>query len=506
MYRWKLILAICLILIIISKSYAEENRGIKRVLIKDKSGQQIGLYKESHAMVIGGSSYHNGWSKLPGVKKDIIAIKNALESNGFLVTTVVDPTKEQIRRAFDSFIAKYGREPENRLLIYYSGHGYTMKQTWGGNMGYIVPVDAPNPNVDKSGFLDKAIDMEMIEVYAKRIQSKHALFLFDSCFSGSIFALSKAAPAAITYKTSKPVRQFIAAGSAEEEVPDESIFRKQFIEALKGEADANKDSYVTASELGEFLQTTVINYSHNSQHPQYGKIRNPYLDKGDFVFHINFFTEDSSYILPIKPSKRTFSLDDLDEQATKEESVQRAWKEKLHEMISFFEKVQSYEKRDISTSLKLKAWRRFKKVFSGNNPYSKEDDRMLHKAESQLAYWQSQSTKQKVNYSNKSERLKRLVNYPIWVIGSKKAKGYCEKFRKLGFTVQCDVGKYGLKGAENTVQLNCPKIPDRAGQAIKNLITEYNIFIVNNRNDPDYKNNCSNFNAILVQIGSKDEM
>jgi len=28
----------------------------------------------------------------------------------------------------------------------------------------------------------------------------------------------------------------------------------------------------------------VVNYSRNAQHPQYGKIRNPNLDKGDFIF------------------------------------------------------------------------------------------------------------------------------------------------------------------------------------------------------------------------------
>ncbi len=53
---------------------------------------------------------------------------------------------------------------------------------------------------------------------------------------------------------------------------------------LQGEADLNKDSYVSGSELGEYLQTSVVNYSYNAQHPQYGKIRNPKLDKGDFIF------------------------------------------------------------------------------------------------------------------------------------------------------------------------------------------------------------------------------
>jgi hypothetical protein len=43
---------------------------------------------------------------------------------------------------------------------------------------------------------------------------------------------------------------------------------------------------VTGVELGEFLQKTVVNYSKGSQHSQYGKIRNPNLDKGDFVFSL----------------------------------------------------------------------------------------------------------------------------------------------------------------------------------------------------------------------------
>jgi formylglycine-generating enzyme required for sulfatase activity len=69
-------------------------------------------------------------------------------------------------------------------------------------------------------------------------------------------------------------------------VPDKSVFGEQFVRAISGEADVDKDGYVTGSELGDFLQSSVVNYSRNSQHPQYGKIRSPNLDKGDFVFPI----------------------------------------------------------------------------------------------------------------------------------------------------------------------------------------------------------------------------
>ena len=96
--------------------------------------------------------------------------------------------------------------------------------------------------------------------------------------------MTRAVPQHISYKTDKPVRQFITAGTADEEVPDESVFRRQFVAALQGDGDTNQDGYVTGVELGEFLNNTVGNYSKGTQHPQYGKIRDPNLDKGDFVF------------------------------------------------------------------------------------------------------------------------------------------------------------------------------------------------------------------------------
>ncbi len=266
---------------------ASEERGLQLMTIKDQSGQEIDLYEESHALIIGVSDYTEGWPDLPGVKKDVQAVKVALEEHGFHVVVEANPNRTQLEQAFTDFINRYGQQPGNRLVFYFAGHGHTLTLAYGGEMGYIVPTDAPNPHREKPRFLATARDMQMIEVYARRIQAKHALFLFDSCFSGSIFALSRAAPDSITYKTARPVRQFLTSGSAEEQVPDESIFRQQFIAALQGEGDVNGDGYITGAELGEFLQNTVVNYSKGAQHPQYGKIRDPHLDKGDFVFQLN---------------------------------------------------------------------------------------------------------------------------------------------------------------------------------------------------------------------------
>jgi hypothetical protein len=251
---------------------ATEHRGLHITRIEDQKGEEVVLYQESHALIIGVSDYPKGWPDLPGVKNDVNAVRRVLEDQGFHVIVVENPTRVQLEQAFTEFINQYGQAPDNRLVFYFAGHGYTHTLAYGGEMGYIIPTDAPNPNREKAEFFAKTLDMQQIEVYAKRIQSKHALFVFDSCFSGSIFALSRAIPEIITYKTAEPVRQFITSGSATEHVPDESIFRQQFIAALHGEADTNGDGYVTGAELGEFLQDKVVNYSKGTQHV-FGSVR-----------------------------------------------------------------------------------------------------------------------------------------------------------------------------------------------------------------------------------------
>jgi formylglycine-generating enzyme required for sulfatase activity len=275
------------LLLIVGAVPCQDVRGLQKIRVANEQGKEVDLYKGSYALLICVSDYTGGWPALPGVKKDLTRVNAALVKSGFTVSTVLDPDSNQLRNAYSDFINKYGQDVENRLLFYFAGHGHTLKQSYGEEMGYIVPRDAPSPNKDLGGFIAKALDMQMMEVFAKRIQSKHALFLFDSCFSGSLFAISRAIPESISYRTSRPVRQFITSGSADEYVADDSVFCAQFVEALDGDGDLDRDGYVTGTELGLYLQDKVINYSRNAQHPQYGKIRNPNLDKGDFVFVVS---------------------------------------------------------------------------------------------------------------------------------------------------------------------------------------------------------------------------
>ena len=166
-------------------------RGIVPVALdstKLKIQSDKSLYASSHALVIGVENYVKGWADLPGVGRDVSAVSRALKEHGFSITLVNDPTRDELEKALDDFIFKYGQIKNNRIVIYFAGHGHTHVNQFGREMGYLVPSNAPIPDDDIEEFFASAIDMRQIEVYARRLQSGHALFLFDSCFSGSIFS------------------------------------------------------------------------------------------------------------------------------------------------------------------------------------------------------------------------------------------------------------------------------------------------------------------------------
>jgi hypothetical protein len=127
--------------------------------------------------------------------------------------------------------------------------------------------------------------MDDIENYARKIQAKHALFVFDSCFSGKLVEKSEIlVPPFVIENVARPVRQFITSGSADQTVPDDSLFRKLFVRGLDGEADEDNDGFLLGSELAKYLMREVTNYRGRIQTPQYNKILDVDLNLGDFVF------------------------------------------------------------------------------------------------------------------------------------------------------------------------------------------------------------------------------
>lgn len=266
-------------------SLSAQDRGISiQVRTADRPdapvAETVKLYNSSHALVIGIDAYTGGWPPLHHAVSDAEAIAKELKERGFDVVFKQDLNAIELQRTFKEFFAIKGADPQARLFMWYAGHGHTIK-----GEGFLVPADAPQPISPE--FKLKAVHMRDFGGFMRLSDAKHVFAVFDSCFAGTIFdARSSAVPAAVTRATTLPVRQFLSSGDANQVVSDDGTFRKLFIRALRAQerSDANGDGYLTASEMGMYLFDRITNLTEQAQTPRSGKLRDPDLDRGDFVF------------------------------------------------------------------------------------------------------------------------------------------------------------------------------------------------------------------------------
>ncbi|MEQ8707483.1 MAG: SUMF1/EgtB/PvdO family nonheme iron enzyme [Rhodospirillales bacterium] len=269
------------------------SRGISIEIVPDDGKGQndvVSLYQTSYALVIGIDAYSNGWPRLHNAVADARAVADSLRQRGFSVDYYENTSSDDLRRIFRRFFIERGASPESRLFVWFAGHGHTLD-----GEGFIIPSDGATPD-DDTGFRSTALHLRDIGNFARLARSRHSFAVFDSCFAGTVFGASRAMPPpAIRRAVLNPVRQFLTSGSANQKVSDDGLFRVLFLEALDGNraADANGDGYLTASELGLFMGDTVSNYTGNGQTPQFGPLRDPLYDKGDFVFLLDRQTRTS---------------------------------------------------------------------------------------------------------------------------------------------------------------------------------------------------------------------
>jgi hypothetical protein len=243
-------------------------------------------YSASYALLIGNSHYANGWQTLGSIPTELTKVQEVLQQYGFEVTTLYDLDGASLRAAFDKFIQQHGLgDPDARLVFFFSGHGHT-----DGAHGYIVGTDAPQPDpLTHPGpeFLQRSLPMSQFVEWGRQIKAKHALFAFDSCFSGSILAERGDSPAVSTYM-GLPTRQFLTAGRAGETVPAVSVFAEMFVAGLSPQmhkADLNNDGYVTGEELGYYLKWELPR-RRPTQHPQFALHPDAEYHEGDMIFKV----------------------------------------------------------------------------------------------------------------------------------------------------------------------------------------------------------------------------
>jgi len=249
--------------------------------IKDLHANRIGAYQESYALLIGVQDYTGYWQDLNNIPNEIERVKETLMQEHFHLDVLMNPTGEELKERVQSFFQQQNQHAKNRLLLFFSGHGYTNRKT---QQAYLIPTDAPNPIAKTSQLMKTALPVSSIIQWARKKSSHHILLMFDACFSNNIFnrRAKTTLPNDISSVTLMPVQQFIVAGIDGNRRPQKSIFVDAFIKAISGHADLNDDQYVTETELSIYTNEMVINSGYE-QTPRYGKL----VGMGDFVFQVS---------------------------------------------------------------------------------------------------------------------------------------------------------------------------------------------------------------------------
>ncbi|MGI9418048.1 MAG: caspase family protein [Geminicoccaceae bacterium] len=264
-------------------------------------------FAKSYALVIGIDDYAHPdeWPTLSYGTKDALAMADFLSAQGYEVTRLLgeEATRRNILRTISEEMAPKlkGRD---RVMVFFSGHGDTREVGW-RDYGYIIPYDG---NRHFPSWISMA---ELREMSAQMQKARHQLFIFDSCYGGSIGQKAgrvqmAAGPRYIEKVSSSRARQFLTAGGKNEQVPAEgpfsySYFTGYLLEALKGDADHDEDGYVTMSELSSYMLTAASTWGNT---PRFGTLREHAL--GEFWFRVPGASETDGSLFDMRKLSGAF--------------------------------------------------------------------------------------------------------------------------------------------------------------------------------------------------------
>lgn len=226
-------------------------------------------YQKSWALIMGINDYEG--RPLKNARNDAEAFAALLkEKYGFdeiIPLLDKDASRENILRYLREDL-KDRVGPEDRLIIFFSGHGESQLSKDGGRIGYIVPQDAR-----KDTLIDH-IDMDELRKACDRIPAKHILIILDCCFSGVAAITSRIrgrpeeSPKQLTdvylrKLTEKKAYQIMTAGDVDQpirdsgNIPGHSAFTAALLDGLRGDADRDSNGLITATELFDYIQPRV---------------------------------------------------------------------------------------------------------------------------------------------------------------------------------------------------------------------------------------------------------
>jgi len=250
-------------------------------------------FQRSVAFLAGVSQYNHISPQLDFVKNDLTELRNFLLTDGGFDTVYEVRDGNVTREVFDDYMKKKYFSggglvgPEDRLLVYYSGHGGAQAGT---EPHLLFQKAMPND------YTKDVLDVRDIYSWAKTIAAKHLLIILDSCFSGLI---AKSGPADMAGALSNALAGkrsglLLTAGTGDEEAyayryskeKNGSIFTHALIDALRRMPPT--EGIVTIGQAFETAKVSVglfqavENRKMNPLSTQL--IRNDGIGEGNFIF------------------------------------------------------------------------------------------------------------------------------------------------------------------------------------------------------------------------------
>lgn len=230
---------------------------------------------ENHLLVIGINDYQH-WGQLYNAVKDAQDIKSELsgrydfEEENMTFLFNAQATEKNILNAFKTLISKV--EPNDNVLIYFSGHGYYDKIL---NEGYWIPVMA------KHGEESEYISNAQLQKFIRQMDNKHTFLIADACFSGSMLGDRKGFVENVGRFKS---RRALVSGRLEVVSDGERGKNSPFADAVLTYLRNHRNGAFAASQLEQYVKITVANNSE--QTPQHGPIINVGDKGGEFIFKL----------------------------------------------------------------------------------------------------------------------------------------------------------------------------------------------------------------------------
>ncbi len=287
---------------------------MKKIEMQNAKGETFTAYDNSWALIVGLNKYSS--DKIPSLnyaQQDAESIAQLLEEMDFPkenIKVLLDEqaTLSNVKQEISAMGMKTGKN--DRLLVYWAGHGETESLPRGGEMGYLLTYDG-----DPNAMYSTCLSMDEVKRLSERVAAKHVLFLVDACYGGLSAVASRALPKEtelyLEQVTSAEAIQIITAGTKDQQVVESSnwghsAFAKAILDGFKTKlVDRDNNGVVTSDELYSYLGSKVFELSSTESG-----------GKGHRPVFANLKSSEGQFAFVVAVQEYELTLNELPEQNT----------------------------------------------------------------------------------------------------------------------------------------------------------------------------------------------